>query len=96
MISRTTRTLLALLMGFLLGLVILIINGRTIGASIVGAFIFSVLVGVIVAMLSWAYEYAERKGYSGWVGFFLILLLNIVGIILLLLLPSKITTHHPV
>lgn len=94
-ISRTTRTFLALLMGFLIGLVILLINGRTIGASIIGALIFSVLVGVIVAILSWAFEYAERKGYSGWVGFFLVLILNIIGVILLLLLPSKNQQPNP-
>lgn len=86
---RTERILLAVLASLVVGLVISLINGMDILSAIKGALIFSVFTGAVVAVLSWAVDYAREKGYSTWLAIFLVLFLNVFGILILLLLPDR-------
>jgi uncharacterized membrane protein len=70
-------------------LAVSVLNGRGVAVSIAAAAVFGLLVGVVVAILSWAFNYAGAKGYSGWMGFFLVLVLNVLGVLLLLILPAR-------
>jgi SNF family Na+-dependent transporter len=86
---KTERTILTVLITFVVGLVIALNNGLGLFSAVRGAFIISVLTGAIVAVLAWGVDIAKQKGYSGTLGFISILLLNVFGILLLLLLPPK-------
>ena len=86
---RLLRIIAALTIAFILGSIISFYNGRDFASSIIAGLWFSLIVGVIVAILSWAVEIAKRKGYSALTGFILVLVLNILGILILLLLPTK-------
>ncbi|MEJ2709962.1 MAG: hypothetical protein P8074_20290 [Anaerolineales bacterium] len=87
--STTRRTIISLILGFSIGFLFSIRNGRDIQTSLLSALVFSLLVAVIVAVLSWSIEYAERKGYPGWLGFVLVLCLNVIGVLILFLLPER-------
>jgi drug/metabolite transporter (DMT)-like permease len=89
MLSTKQRTLISLALGIIAGFVFSLINGRDVPTSLLSALIFGILVAAIVAVLSWAMEYAQRKGYPGWMGFLLVLFLNIVGVLILWLLPER-------
>lgn len=82
-------TLTSILVAFAVGFGISLLNGRDLSGALYSGFYFSLIIGAIVAILSWAFNYAEIKGYSGWVGFTLVLFLNIIGLFILLLLPVK-------
>lgn len=87
--TTATRTLIAVVASFVIGFIIQVINGFSVTTALLGAVIFSIFVGVSVAILSWAGDYAERKGYPFWVGFLLVFFLNIIGIVILFLLPLR-------
>ena len=82
------RTMLAIILGFTIALVISLLNGRTIAQASYAAAILAALTGLIVGVLSWAVYHASRKGYPGWLGFILVFFLNILGIMILFLLPK--------
>jgi hypothetical protein len=88
-VRTTARTASAFILGFVIGLVVSMLNGGGAAVSISAAAVFGLLVGIVVAILSWAFNYAEAQGYSGWLGFFLVLILNILGVLLLLMLPAR-------
>jgi uncharacterized membrane protein len=87
--NTTARTASAFVLGFVIGLAVSIMNGGGVAVSIAAAAVFGLLVGIVISILSWAFNYAEAKGYSGWLGFFLVLVLNILGVLLLLVLPAR-------
>ena len=91
--NSTIRILLALVMGFVIVFVISLANSAATGIGFVevlqASLGFAFLVGVIVAVLSWGMDIAVEKGYTGWLGFLAALVLNIVGLVILLLLPSR-------
>lgn len=87
--KSSTRILLALIISFLLSVFISFSNGRDLLLSLQSGFIFAIIVATIVAMLSWGMDIAVEKGYSGWVGFFLVLILNVLGLVLLAVVPNK-------
>lgn len=87
--KSSTRILLALIISFLLSVFISFSNGRDLLLSLESGFIFAITVATIVAMLSWGMDIAGEKGYSGWVGFLLVLILNVLGLVLLALVPNK-------
>ena len=87
--STIGLTGMAILMGFVAGLAISLANGRALAPSFIGALEFAAIAGVIVAALAWASGASERKGYSPWLGFVLVLILDMVGIVILLLLPAQ-------
>lgn len=89
MISVSKRTLAAISLGSIVALVISILNGRTFAQALYAAVLLALIIGFIVGLLSWAIDYTVRKGYQGWLGFMLVLFLNIFGVIILVLLPSR-------
>lgn len=87
--STIGLTGMAILMGFVAGLAISLANGRALAPSLISALEFAAITGVIVAALAWASGASERKGYSPWLGILLVPILNVVGIIVVLLLPAQ-------
>src|SRR5215470_12712793 len=90
-----TRTRLALVLGLSIGTVVSFVNGRDFVSALQAGFGFAVLVGIIIAVLSCGMEIAVEKGYPGWFGFLLALCLNIVGLIILALLPAHTPSTNP-
>jgi hypothetical protein len=87
--STGRRVLAGIILAFALGYVIVLSNGRGFIQALSAAALLALIAGVTVGILSWAVEYALRKGYPGWLGFLLIFFLNFVGIFILLLLPAR-------
>lgn len=87
--KSNTRILLSFIISFVLGLVISFSNQQDALLSLQSGLIFAVLATVIVAMLSWGIDIAVKKGYSAWTGFLLVLILNVLGLLLLALLPTN-------
>jgi hypothetical protein len=87
--NSTIRILLALAMGFVIGFVMPLANGLGPLEALQAGLGFAFLVGVIVAILSWGMDIAIEKGYPGWLGFLLALVFNILGLVILLLLPRR-------
>jgi hypothetical protein len=85
------RIMLSFIISFILGVVISLSNGRDLLSSLQSAFIFAIIAATIIAMLSWGIDIAVKKGYSNWVGFLLVLILNILGLAILAVLPNKTT-----
>jgi hypothetical protein len=78
---------LAFTLGLFIGINISISNGANLLTAIRDGFIFSLIITFIVALISWGMNLTKEKGYPIWVGFVLVLFLNIIGIIILLLMP---------
>ena len=89
MTSRPTKTLLALMMGFASGMIACLVNQLPLWDTLLRSLGFGVLVAAIVAVLAWASETAEQKGYPTWLGFWLVAILNILGIFIVWLLPQR-------
>ncbi len=85
-----TRIVLAFVLGYCISLIVSILNGRAFFLALQSSLAFAVIVTVIVALLSWGMEIAAHKGYSEWLGFWLVLILNVFGLLLLVILPQKI------
>jgi ABC-type transport system involved in cytochrome c biogenesis permease subunit len=87
--STIALTGIAALLGFVAGFALSLANGRALAQSSISALEFAAIAGVIVAALAWASGASERKGYSPWLGFVLVLILDVVGIVIILLLPAQ-------
>ena len=92
--NSSIRIVLAFIIGFLVGSVISFLNRPDLLLSLQAGFIFAVNVTVIVAILSWGVDITVKKGYPDWVGFFLVLILNILGLLILGILPNKTMTSN--
>jgi uncharacterized membrane protein len=77
------------LMGLVAGVAVSMANGKALAASLLGGLAFSIVVALVVAILSWAAGASEQKGYDAWLGIVLVLIFNVVGIVILLLLPAR-------
>lgn len=89
MIPRPAKTLLAFILGWTSSMVACLVNQLPLGDALLRSLGFGILVSAIVAVLAWASETAEQKGYPGWLGFWLVVVLNIVGIFIIWLLPER-------
>ncbi|MEP7359769.1 MAG: hypothetical protein ABI847_21135 [Anaerolineales bacterium] len=87
--SGTSRIALGAVLAFVGALGIGLANGLGALTSLGNALIFSLIVGAIIAVLNWAIAIAQRKGYSPWLGFGLVVVLNVIGLLLLLWLPAR-------
>jgi len=84
-----TRIFLALVISFLAGFVLALLNGRDLLASLQSAMFFAIIATAIVAILTLGMDIAVKKGYPAWVGFLLALFLNVIGLAILAVLPTK-------
>ena len=89
--AHQLRMTTGLVAGFLLGLIVSFANGLSVVQAAGRGIAFALVVGLIVWLLSWAVDTAVRKGYSPWLGVLAVIALNLVGIVVLLWLPSR--TH---
>ena len=89
-----TRIFLALVISFLAGFVLALLNGRDLLASLQSAMFFAIIATAIVAILTWGMDIAVKKGYPAWVGFLLALFLNVIGLAILAVLPTKTTAAN--
>ena len=92
--KSNTRIFLALVISFLAGLVLALLNGRDLLLSLESALSFAIIATAIVAILTWGMDIAVKKGYPAWVGFLLALFLNIFGLAILAVLPTKTTAAN--
>ena len=92
--KSNTRIVLAFVISFLAGLVLALLNGRDLLASLQSALFFAIIATAIVAILTWGMDIAVKKGYPAWVGFLLALFLNIFGLAILAVLPTKTTAAN--
>jgi ABC-type transport system involved in cytochrome c biogenesis permease subunit len=83
------RIVAAIALGFVVGFVGAVISGQPVVRSLVGAAMLAMVVGAILALFSWAIDAARDKGYSAWLRVWAVLLLNVLGFLLLALLPSR-------
>ncbi len=88
--KSSLRISIALVVSFVLGLAISLFNGRNPILALQAGLVFAVLVGILVGLLSWGMEIASKKGYPDWAGFLAVLFLNVPGLLLLVILPSKV------
>ena len=91
--KASTRIFIAFIVSLILGFSISLLNGHSQVSALQSGCFFAVLVAIIVAMLSWGIDIAAKKGYPDWVGFFVVLILNVFGLLLLAILPNK-STHN--
>lgn len=89
MTPHLSKPLLAFLLGWTAGLIACLVNQLPLGDALLRSLGFGILVAVIVAVLAWASETAEQKGYQGWLGFWLVVILNLLGIFIVWLLPHR-------
>jgi len=94
--KSNTRIVLALIVSFLLGIVFSLFNGQDLLSSLQAGFIFALITIIIVAILSWGIDIAVNKGYPSWIGFLLVLILNVLGLLILAVLPNKTILNNPV
>jgi len=87
--SLKKRIGLTFSLGLLIGINISTSNGANLPTAIRDGFIFSLIITFIVALITWGMNLTKEKGYPIWVGFVLALFLNIIGIIILLLMPIR-------
>ena len=66
-----------------------LVNQLPLGDVLLRSLSFGILVAAIVALLAWASETAEQKGYPSWLGFWLVAILNILGMFIVWLLPDR-------
>ena len=90
----STRIILAFAVSTVIGIVVSLSNGREFEVAVRGGFNFAIIATAVVAFLCVGKVVAESKGYPGWVGLLTVAVLNVPGLILLLLLPTKTETHR--
>jgi len=93
--KTNTRIVLALVISFLAGFILALLNGRSLFLSLQSALFFTIIVTTIVAILSWGMDIAVKKGYPAWVGVLLALFLNVFGLAILAVLPTKTSVANP-
>ena len=86
---RSWRIMSALLVGFVSGFTLALVNGQSVPLSLYGGLVLAAVAGLLATLLLWTVEIAEKKGYGEWVGMLAALLLNVPGLLLLALLPSR-------
>lgn len=64
-------------------------NQLPLGDALLRSVGFGIFVAAIVAVLAWASETVEQKGYPSWLGFLLVAILNFLGIFIVWLLPER-------
>jgi len=87
--SFLQRIGLAFTLGIFIGTNISTSNGLPLPTAIRNGLIFAIIITIIVALITWGSTISKDKGYPYWFSFMLVLFLNIIGIIILVLLPVR-------
>jgi hypothetical protein len=87
--SRINRILIAIPALFATGLIVSLINFRDISTALANSLLFALLTGALLLWLHLGATMAERKGYGTWLGTVLVLFLNLLGFVILWLLPDR-------
>jgi hypothetical protein len=91
--SLIKRVALVFTMGMFFGTNISISNGSTLLTAIRDGLFFSIIISFVVILIDWGINIAKEKCYPIWIGFVLALLLNVIGILILKLLPIRTNTN---
>ena len=83
------RIAVAVALAFAIALTVSLANGLAAPLALRNSLLFTLLVTAIVAVLDWAMAAAQRKDYSPWLGFWLVIVLQLLGIVMLLILPAR-------
>jgi hypothetical protein len=87
--KTATRVISALALSFFVGLTLAVINGQHILTALRSSVIFASITTALIALLSFGIEKAEDKGYPAWLGVLLVVFLNVLGLIILTILPRR-------
>ena len=80
---------LAFMFSFVIGILFALNNGLPLSRALANSLIFGIIVVYIALVSLWGVSIASDKGYSEWLGFLLGLFLNLLGIVVLLILPRR-------
>jgi FtsH-binding integral membrane protein len=85
--KTVTRVISALALSFVVGVILASANGQDTLTALRSSVSFASITAALVALLSFGMEKAEDKGYPGWIGLLLVVFLNVLGLVILTLLP---------
>lgn len=80
---------LAFLLGFGIGMIATLYNGLSLTSALTNSLIFALVVLYAALISLWGMSLAIHKGYAEWLGFLLGLVLNLIGILILYILPRR-------
>lgn len=91
--KTATRVISAFTLAFAVGVTLASVNGQDTLTALRSSLIFASITAALVALLSFGIEKAEDKGYPAWLGLLLVVLLNVLGLVILTLLPVRIAAR---
>lgn len=91
---REKRIVILSLATLIAAFIIAIFVRRDVMFALQNAITFAAFVCIFLLILHTGASLAERKGYPTWLGVALAFLLNIVGFIILLILPNRLTPDN--
>lgn len=86
---REKRIVVLTFLVLLAAFVITLANRQNVALALQNAFVFAGVVGLLMVLLHIGASIAERKSYPTWLGVVLTLFLNIIGLMILLVLPDR-------
>jgi hypothetical protein len=82
------RVISALALSFVVGVTLASANGQDGLTALRSSVSFASITAALVALLSFGMEKAQDKGYPRWIGLLLVVFLNVLGLVILTLLPD--------
>ena len=79
--------------GFLFTITLALVNGRDLISALKAGLILILLVCVVCISISLGIAIASKKGYPGWLAGILVLCFNILGLVIVILLPVRATLN---
>ena len=79
--------------GFLFTITLALVNGRDLISALKAGLILILLVCVVCISISLGIAIASKKGYPGWLAAALVLCFNILGLVIVILLPVRATLN---
>ena len=73
--------------GFLFTITLALVNGRDLISALKAGLILILLVCGVCIPILWGIEIASKKGYPAWLAGILVLCFNILGLVIVILLP---------
>ena len=91
--SREKTIVILTVLAFIVSFLVAFVNRQDAGLALQNTFTFTALACLIMIVLHIGALIAERKGYPTWLGVALVGLLNVVGFLILLILPDRHATE---